>query len=252
MKVACFGETGTAPAVRVWESPAALQTWLHESVGDGEPTDRSDDGTVAWWVPSRHEPTLEEAQRRLTFLRAHGVSHYAFTPRQLREPLSIERAFLDDTDVQMLIAQLNADLYQRYPEPGALVFSLHPADLVDGVGALLMSVHNGRPVGCGAFKVLDDAPATAEIKRMFVVPSARGHKIGAALLAELEARARSVGVRRCVLELGPRQPEAMRRYERAGYATCEPWGEFIGKDLSICMAKTDDARVDERVDDASR
>ncbi len=40
-----------------------------------------------------------------------------------------------------------------------------------------------------------------------------------------------------MIELGPRQPEATHRYERAGYRICEPWGEFIGKELSICMDK---------------
>jgi putative acetyltransferase len=232
VKVACFGVDGAA-SLSVWDSPAALQTHQH-----GAGTAPSDDaGTVAWWVAPRHEPDAEEAALRLAFLREHGPSPYAFTPWQLREPLSIDRVFLDDPDVQMLIAQLNADLYQRYPEPGAVVFSLHPGDIVDGVGALLMAVRNGQPLGCGAFRVQDEEPATAEIKRMFVVPSARGQKIGAAMLTELEARGRAVGVRRFVLELGPRQPEAMRRYEGAGYVVCEPWGEFIGKELSVCMEK---------------
>ena len=84
---------------------------------------------------------------------------------------------------------------------------------------------------------LPDQPGTAEIKRMYVVPSARGQRIGAAVLDELEARARGIGITRFVIELGPRQPEAIHRYERAGYAACEPWGEFVGKELSICMAK---------------
>ena len=26
-------------------------------------------------------------------------------------------------------------------------------------------------------------------------------------------------------------------YEAAGYVVCEPWGPFIGKELSICMEK---------------
>ena len=32
-------------------------------------------------------------------------------------------------------------------------------------------------------------------------------------------------------------PEAMRVFEAAGYAVCEPWGQFVGKDFSICMEK---------------
>ncbi len=53
----------------------------------------------------------------------------------------------------------------------------------------------------------------------------------------LEGAAITIGVRRFVLETGPRQPEALRRYEHAGYTVCEPWGQFVGKELSLCMAK---------------
>lgn len=232
MKVACFGVAGAEPAVSLWDSPTALQSWLHDPSAQFDPST-----AVAWWVGPQHEPSDDEAVTRLAFLRAHGPSAYAFSPAQLREPLHIDRVFLDDVEVQMLVAQLNADLYQRYPEPNALIFSLHPADIVDGVGALLMAVRRDVPVGCGAFKMLDDQPGTAEVRRMYVVPSARGQKIGAAILAEVEARAAVIGARRLVLELGPRQPEAIHRFERAGYVVCAPWGEFVGKDLSICMEK---------------
>jgi putative acetyltransferase len=230
--VACFGIIDGQERLSVFDSPIALQSRLRE---DASTLD--DPNAVAWWTSSRRDPTTTEAGDRLGFLREHGPSPYAFPPRQLREALSIDPVSLDDTEVQMLIAQLNADLFARYPEPGAVIFSLDPADIVEGTGALLMAVHNDRPVGCGAFRVLADRPGTAEIKRMYVTPSARGQKIGAALLAELESRARAIGVERFVLDAGPRQPEALRRFERAGYVACEPWGEFIGKDLSICMSK---------------
>lgn len=193
---------------------------------------------VAWWFAGHVPPTVDEARGRLAFVNEHGSSPYAFLPAEPQRPLSIDRVWLDDVDVQMLIAQLNADLYHRYPEPGALVFRLDPADTIDGVGALLIADFKSRSVGCGAFRVIDDQPGTAEIKRMYVAPSARGNKIGAAILAELERRAISLGVTRLVLETGPRQPEALQLYSRAGYLECEPWDEFIGKDFSVCMAKT--------------
>lgn len=233
MKVACFGVSGASSELEVFDSPGALQAEVRAT-----PERFDGDAVVAWGLGAAQPPVADDGMRRLAFLHDHGPTPYAFTPRQLREPLIVERVFLDDTEVHLLIAQLNAELYQRYPEPGALVFSLHPADVVDGAGALLRAVLHGRPVACGAFHVLADQPGTAEIKRMYVVPSARGQQIGAAVLDELEARARAIGIERFVLELGPRQPEAIRRYERAGYRPCEPWGEFVGKELSICMAKS--------------
>lgn len=190
---------------------------------------------VAWWVPRRHEPTVAEGADRLVFLHRHGVSPYAFTPLEPQPRLSIQRVWLDNVDVQLLISQLNMDLSSRYPEPGALVYSLEAADIVEGVGALVMAELDGEPVGCGAYRVMDDVPGSAEIKRMYVTLAGRGKKIGSAILAELERAA--VGVQRFALEFGPRQPEAMGMFESAGYVVCEPWGPFVGKDLSICMEK---------------
>jgi putative acetyltransferase len=195
----------------------------------------ADDPGVAWWVANGHVPSADEAAGRLAFLHEHGVSPYAFPPTDPQPRLSIERVWLDDTDVQLLISNLNSDLYSRYPEPGALVFSLESADIQDGVGALIMAVLDDEPVGCGAFRVIDERPGSAEIKRMYVTLAGRGKKIGSALLTELERIA--VGIDRFALEFGPRQPEAQAMFESAGYVVCEPWGPFIGKDFSICMEK---------------
>ncbi|MFM2069989.1 MAG: hypothetical protein RLZZ623_252, partial [Actinomycetota bacterium] len=177
--------------------------------------DDADDTGVAWWIANGHSPSVDEAVGRLAFVNKHGASPYAFPLADPQPHLSIERVWLDDTDVQLLISNLNSDLYSRYPEPGALVFSLEAADLQEGVGALLMAVLDGEPVGCGAFRVMDDRPVSAEIKRMYVTLAGRGKKIGSALLIELERRA--VGIDRLTLEFGPRQTEAQAMFESAGY-----------------------------------
>ena len=200
-----------------------------------EAVDGRDVGGVAWWVANGHVPTVEEAVGRLAFREQHGVSPYAFSLAEPQPQLSIERVWLDDTAVLLLISNLNSDLYSRYPEPGALVFSLETADIQDGVGMLLMAVLDDEPVGCGAFRVMDDRPGSAEVKRIYVTLAGRGKKIGSALLTELERRA--VGIHRFALEFGPRQPEAQAMFESAGYVVCEPWGPFIGKEFSICMEK---------------
>lgn len=192
---------------------------------------------VGWWVADRHVPTVDEGECRMAFLLRHGESAYAFTPDETQRCLSIQRVWLDNVDVQLLISQLNSDLYSRYPEPGALIFSLESADIVDGVGTLLMAELDGEPVGCGAYRMIDDVPGSAEIKRLYVTLAGRGKKVGRALLAELERVGAGFGVERFALEIGPRQPEAQRVFESAGYVVCEPWGQFVGKAYSICMEK---------------
>ena len=83
----------------------------------------------------------------------------------------------------------------------------------------------GAALGCGALRHLGDE--VAEVKRMYVVPQARGLGVSKAILAELEAAARARGWTRLRLETGPRQPEAVGLYERAGYRPIEAFGAYI-------------------------
>jgi ribosomal protein S18 acetylase RimI-like enzyme len=57
------------------------------------------------------------------------------------------------------------------------------------------------------------------------------------VLIELEAEARRLGVRRLVLETGPRQPEALALYKGAGFAEIPLFGEYVGSQFSVCMEK---------------
>jgi putative acetyltransferase len=137
-----------------------------------------------------------------------------------------------------LIAALNAELTSRYPEEGACSFRLDPEEVAPGRGVFLVAHLGDRAVGCGAVRRLDaEGEGDAEIKRMYVVPSARGRGVGRSVLAALEAESRRLGARRLVLEMGGRQPEARALYDRAGFRVVPAFGEYVGKPLSICLAK---------------
>ena len=88
-------------------------------------------------------------------------------------------------------------------------------DLTPPAGLLLVAVLHGEPVGCGALKFHAGGPA--EIKRMWVAPSARGLGLGRRLLVELETRAREHGVRLLHLETNQSLAEAIGLYRSAGY-----------------------------------
>ncbi len=90
-------------------------------------------------------------------------------------------------------------------------------------------------MGCGAVRRIE--ARTGEIKRMYVSPDARGRGIGRAVLAALEAEARTLGIARLVLETGLRQGEALALYEGAGFSRIPPFGEYVNSPLSLCMAK---------------
>ena len=161
------------------------------------------------------------------------------------DALEIAPDALTGADATSLIAALNAELSARYPEPGATHFRLDPGEVAPGAGVFLVARRRGRPVACGALRLLRDAavarqlgPRVGELKRMYVAPDARGKGVGRALLDRLEAEARSLGVTRLVLETGTRQAEALALYRRAGFTEIAPYGEYAASSAtSICMAK---------------
>jgi GNAT superfamily N-acetyltransferase len=132
---------------------------------------------------------------------------------------------------------LNGKLSPQYPEPGATHFRLEPEEVAEGRGAFLVAYVDGTPIGCGAVRCLDQGTGTAELKRMYVSPAARGQGVGRAVLTHLEHEARLLGARRLVLETGIRQGAALALYRNAGFAVIPAFGEYTDSPTSICMGK---------------
>jgi GNAT superfamily N-acetyltransferase len=156
----------------------------------------------------------------------------------MEDDVTIEDAPLASPDALALIARLDAEIDERYPESSANFFRLDPDDVVPGRGAFVIARVAGTAIACGGIRLVDGmSPSSAEVKRMFVEPAARGRRIAGRVLDVLMARARGLGARRLVLETGPRQPEALALYERAGFTRIEPFGGYVGAPLSVCMAR---------------
>ena len=122
-------------------------------------------------------------------------------------------------------------LYGRIDVPEAP--SATAADFSPPGGTFLVGFSDdGEPVCCGGVKDLGDG--ACEIKRMFVVPSARGRGVAGELLVALEDAARSLGYSRVRLDTGPKQPHAERMYRQAGYEeignfNANPFASFFGE-----------------------
>lgn len=82
-------------------------------------------------------------------------------------------------------------------------------------GSFLVAYEDGRAVACGGLKRL--SVEVAEIKRLFVVPEARGRGAARWLLGVLEATARDLGYKRVRLDTGAHQPRARALFESAGF-----------------------------------
>ena len=86
--------------------------------------------------------------------------------------ITITRADLTADVSRAQIGSLNAELTRMYSDaaPGANHFRLDPNEVAPGRGVFLVIYHDGTPVGCGAFRVLDasdvrtaEFPARAEV-----------------------------------------------------------------------------------------
>jgi GNAT superfamily N-acetyltransferase len=150
--------------------------------------------------------------------------------------VKVEPAFWDDPDVQRLTAGQQVELRARYGgrgEPGT------PPSAADVSVVLVARDEDGTALGCGALRALGDG--VAEVKRMYVVPAARGRGVSKAVLAGLEDAARERGWTTLRLETGPLQPEALGLYTGAGYRPIGAFGAYAG------APGTDDSLFFERV-----
>jgi putative acetyltransferase len=138
------------------------------------------------------------------------------------------------SEARLLIAQLDEYLTILYPAESNYLLSID--DLKQPYVTFLTARLNGKVIGCGAF--VNHQGEYAEIKRMFVMPEHRGHKIGLRILQELEKRAQYAGLALIKIETGILQTEALKLYERAGYHRCSPFGSYRGDDpLIVFMEK---------------
>ena len=93
---------------------------------------------------------------------------------------------------------------------------------------------NDRAVGTGALALNG---VWAELKRMWVIPEARRLGVSKIILAALEARARSEGIRTLRLETGVENHAALGLYTRAGFRRRDPFGDYRADPLSVFMQK---------------
>ncbi len=233
----------------VWESMDALHGFAYRSLHRdflrrkhewfADTARRS----AVWHVRSGTVPTVDDALSRLRFIDAFGESPFAFTTipagvSSRRPVLVVDDRPLTDAVSQSLISDLNAELSMH---PGDHFFSLDETDVAPDRGCFIVAWLDGEPVGCGAIRLLDDElgepPDRAEVKRMFVRPAGRGHKVGAAVLHQLEQRARGLGATTLVLETADYLPAATGLYLKAGFVRRSAWGAYLHSDSSACYAK---------------
>ncbi len=120
-----------------------------------------------------------------------------------------------------------AVIYDGLDLDGADMPRAGAAELGPPHGAFIVGFESQEPVCCGGIKRLEEG--VCEIKKMYVVPAARGRGVARVLLHALEDTARRLGYSVARLDTGPRQQGARRLYESEGYAEI---GNFNGNPVA--------------------
>ena len=137
-------------------------------------------------------------------------------------------------DAIALVAALDAYLLDLYPPEHNHLLSIDA--LLAPEVTFVVARTTAAAAGCGA--LLRHGRDFIEIKRMFVRPQFRGHRIGDAVLRFLEQLGLHEGYRLAKLETGVRQPEALRLFERAGYRPAGPFGGYAENGTSVFLERT--------------
>ena len=152
----------------------------------------------------------------------------------------IRRMPISHPDALRLVEEVQAEYVARYG--GIDATPLDAAVFDPPSGEFFVAYRDDVPVATGAWRRRDDVEAfgtrrTAEVKRMYVVPGARGTGLARRLLARLEESAAAAGAEAMVLETGTAQPEAMALYESSGYARIENFGHYRWSPQNRCYGK---------------
>ena len=135
-------------------------------------------------------------------------------------------------DFQKLVTELDADLKIRDGEDHLFYSQFNK---IDKIKYVIVAYDNEIPVGCGAIK--EYSQDTMEVKWMYVVFNRRGQGIATSILKHLEQWTIELNFRKCLLETGKKQPEAIELYKKNGYKIIPNFGQYENVENSVCFEK---------------
>lgn len=135
-------------------------------------------------------------------------------------------------DFCKLVKELDADLSSR---DGVNHSFYAQFNKIDKIKHVIVVYDNETPVGCGAIK--EYSQDTMEVKRMYVPLNWRGQGIASTILKELERWAIELNCRKCILETGKKQLEAIGLYKKNNYKIIPNFGQYENIENSVCFGK---------------
>jgi len=106
---------------------------------------------------------------------------------------------------------------------------------IDVLKNTIVAYIDNVPVGCGAFKEYNTS--SVEIKRMYTNTKSRGQGVATKIVQALEDWAKQLGYKKCILETGKRQTEAVAFYKKNNYKIITNYGQYANIENSLCFEK---------------
>lgn len=147
-----------------------------------------------------------------------------------------------DAAIESIIQQVGAEF-------GAIGAGFGPADaevqcmsqhyLAEQRSQYLVALMDGKIVGGAGIAPFVHEPETCELKKLFLLPSSRGHGIGAALTQACLAFAQAQGYTQCYLDTLSNMQAAISLYEQLGFVHLEqPLAGTLHGGCDVWMLKT--------------
>jgi GNAT superfamily N-acetyltransferase len=143
-----------------------------------------------------------------------------------------KRTTSNDQNFQELVKILDLELQERDGEEHLFYATLNKTDTLNYV---IVAYVQDEPIGCGALRGY--SKDTMEVKRMFVPLHKREQGIASTILTALEIWCKELGIKKCVLETGKNQPEAIALYKKNHYNIIPNFGKYEGVENSVCFEK---------------
>jgi putative acetyltransferase len=146
--------------------------------------------------------------------------------------IRLQRTDSSHPDFQDLVIELDRYLAKTDGDEHAFYSQYNKSD---GLKYVVLAYDGDKAVGCGAIKHFTET--VMEVKRMYVHPDARGQGVATVVLRELENWTTELSYKKCLLETGIKQLEAVGLYRKNGYEVVPNYGQYDGMENSICFEK---------------
>jgi DNA-binding MarR family transcriptional regulator/GNAT superfamily N-acetyltransferase len=148
-----------------------------------------------------------------------------------RSRLNIEVVDPRGKEARYCLGEYYGELSRRFKGGFEVSLSRDPdaADMMSPRGAFLVAMSDGLPLGCVGLK--GGGSELAEIKRLWVAPSARGLGVGRRLMEAAENAARNLSVSILRLDTNSALAEALQLYRRTGWTEIDRFNDDPYPDL---------------------